>query len=79
MAATADKKKNINKHGRTEVFSAHIHGKNHVYQWCTSYASAFKKSVGNAFFGNLETWISKKFSSMSTMRIPHVDSELRKQ
>ena len=32
--------------------------KNHFYQQCTSYASAVRKSVGNAFSGDLETRIS---------------------
>ena len=34
--------------------------RNNVYQQCTSYTSAVSKSVGNAFSGNLQTWILKK-------------------
>ena len=62
-----------------EVFSTDVYGKNHVYQRCTSYASAVRKSVGNAFSGGLETWVSKMFPSVFTMGITHGDSELSRQ
>ena len=67
-------KKNIGKSDRTEVFSTDIHWKkNHVHQQCTSYASAVRNSVGNAFFGNLVTWISSIFHLLSTLGLPHGD------
>ena len=43
-----------------------------------SFPSSVRKSVGNKFSGNLETYISKKFPSLSTLEIPHGDSELSK-
>ena len=52
--------------------------KKNVYQQFTSYTSAVRKSVGDAFSGHLETWISKNFPLLSTLRIPHGDSELSK-
>ena len=47
--------KNINKIDTMEVFSTYICTKNHVFQQCTSYASAVRKTDGNAFPGNVET------------------------
>ena len=52
--------------------------KNHFYQQCTSYASAVRKSVGNAFSGNLETRISFSPPSLFTLGIPHGDTGLSK-
>ena len=45
-----------------------------MYKLCFS----IRKSIGNEFSGNLEPWISKYFPSLSTLGIPHGDSELSK-
>ena len=52
--------------------------KNHFYQQCTSYASAVRKSVGNAFSGSLETWTLQIFPSILSLGIPYGESELSK-
>ena len=49
-------------------------------KWCTSYDSVIKKSDGNAFATELETYISKSFTLIPTLGgKPHGDSELSKQ
>ena len=56
-----------------------IHGKNHIFQRCASYASAVREIVGNAFSSNLETWISKIPPLVASAGAPQGGSKLSKQ
>ena len=52
---TVAEDKTINTNMTKWRYSQLIFTEKYVYQQCTSYASAVRKSVGNAFSGSLET------------------------
>ena len=60
-------KKDLNKHDRMEVFSTDSHGKNSCFSTMYKPCFAVRRSVGNAFFGSLETWNPIFFPFVSTM------------